>query len=151
MLTRFTILAALLLSAAGAAAQEREWQLDSGETEAYLTFGVPESDDVGLSFWCPLHSGHISLFVPDAGHDLKAGPPTKLIVQLGGKTFTYSGKTQENEESGGTSVEAEMPAADALFTAFKGESRLSLTIAKDQQNFPLQGADVAGLIALCKA
>jgi hypothetical protein len=150
MLRRLTILAALSLAAAAAAAQEREWQLDSSDTEAYLTFGVPESDDVGLSFWCPLHSGRISLFVPDAGQDLKAGPPVKLVVQLGGKSFTYTGKTQANEESGGVSVEAELAAGDALFAAFKGQDRLSLTIAKEQQNFPLEGADAAGLVALCK-
>lgn len=46
-------LAAGSLVCSPAKAQEREWSLDASDQEAYLIFGVADSDDVGVSLWCP--------------------------------------------------------------------------------------------------
>ena len=53
MRTRLPImLATLVLGSAPSLAQERIWTLDQTDAEVYLVFGVPETDDVGVSFWC---------------------------------------------------------------------------------------------------
>ena len=68
MLRRHSLILALGLmagAAAGAAqAQEREWSLDVSEEEAYLIFGVPDTDDVGVSLWCPVGKGVVRLYLP---------------------------------------------------------------------------------------
>ena len=42
----------MVLATGGPSAQERQWSLDAGDQDAYLIFGVPDSDDVGVSLWC---------------------------------------------------------------------------------------------------
>ena len=65
MLSRLLIiLAILVLGSTLALAQERIWNLDQTDQEAYLVFGVPETDDVGVSFWCTLQSGIVKIYVP---------------------------------------------------------------------------------------
>src|SRR5262245_4433604 len=86
------VLAAFLACAALPAwAQEREWIFDTADEDAYLVFGVPESEDAGISFGCTLQSGEIRIFVPEAGEDLKADQKIKLTITAGGKTYIYDG------------------------------------------------------------
>ena len=74
MLSRLLIiLAALMLGPTLAMAQERIWNLDQTDQEAYLVFGVPETDDVGVSFWCTLQSGIVKFYVPETDPDLETG------------------------------------------------------------------------------
>ena len=58
MFHRLLLTVSLIAAAtASTAAQERQWTLDASDEDAYLIFGVPESDDVGLSLWCPIQKG----------------------------------------------------------------------------------------------
>ena len=43
MRTRFLLAALLAWAALPASAQEREWIFDTGDEDAYLVFGVPDS------------------------------------------------------------------------------------------------------------
>ncbi len=45
-------------------AQEREWLLDAVEEDVFLVFGVPDTNDVGVSFWCKIGTGVVSVFAP---------------------------------------------------------------------------------------
>ncbi len=56
-------LAALAL-AGPVMAQERQWTLDASDQDAYLVFGVPDTDDVGISLWCPIRQGVVNLYLP---------------------------------------------------------------------------------------
>jgi hypothetical protein len=62
---------ALMITATASLAQERQWTMDVTETDAFMVFGVPETDDVGVSFWCTLGTPKIKIFVPEGGSDLK--------------------------------------------------------------------------------
>ena len=73
----FTTVLALAAFSSPVLAQEREWAFDTGEADAYLVFGVPETDDVGVSFWCTIGSGEIRVFFPEAGDSLSAGQAVK--------------------------------------------------------------------------
>src|SRR5690242_2612468 len=97
------LLAGILICAAGSAwAQEREWIFDTGDEDAYLVFGVPDSDDAGVSFGCTLQSGDIRIFVPEAGEELKHDEKIALTISVAGKDFTFDGLTSPNEMSGTT-------------------------------------------------
>src|SRR5262245_21553045 len=110
--SRFSPILALGLSllVGAACAQEREWSFDTGEEDAYLIFGVPETDDVGVSFWCTIGMGEIRIFIPEAGEKLPVGQTVKIDLETGGKRFTISGETAVNEEAGSTSIDARIEA-----------------------------------------
>lgn len=135
--------------ACAAQAQERQWTLDISDTDAYLAFGVPETDDIGVSFWCPLHAGEIRLFLPQTDAGLKPGRKQRFTMTTGGKWFRFDGRTTANEEAGSISIEGARPARDEAFTTLAQADRFTITIRKQQVTFPLIDADVAGLIDKC--
>ena len=149
MLRRY-LLAGFLICAAGSAwAQEREWLFDTGDEDAYLVFGVPETDDAGVSFGCTLQSGDIRLFVPEAGEELKADQKITVTILVGGKTFSYGAPTTANEMSGTTSAEAGIPAGDAIFADLRKADRFEVRAGTEDNIFPLEGADFDSLVRAC--
>lgn len=143
--------AILVLAAATTAsdAQERQWSLDVSDTDAYLAFGVPETDDIGVSFWCPLHAGEIKLFLPETDAGLKPNAPQDFTLTTGNKWFRFQGKTTANEEAGSISIEGAKPATADVFAYLAKQSSFALTIRKQHIAFPLGDADVTGLIEKC--
>src|SRR5437764_14711254 len=107
----------LLISASAALAQEREWSFDTGGEDAYLVFGVPETDDVGVSFWCAVGSGEIRIFLPEASEKLGAGAAVKVDIEVGGNRFSLDGTAAPNEESETASAEAHIESGSPLFPA----------------------------------
>ncbi len=137
---------------AGAAhAQEREWTLDASEEDAYLIFGVPDSDDVGLSLWCPIGKGVVNLFVPVPTDKLpksaeKAAPVT---VTAGKESATFRGKADVNPEAAVSSIEAEIAAEHPLIAAMRKEDRLIIGVGGTEVVFPLYNASLEDLLSLC--
>jgi hypothetical protein len=140
----------LLFLGLPASAQEREWTFDTGEQDAYLIFGVPETDDAGVSFWCPIGSGEVHIFVPETSDKLKANAVAHIDVAVGGKRFGYAGKTQVNEESGVPSAEAVIDAKDQLFGALQAADRFTVKVDGQEEVYPLAGADFPSLLRTCK-
>jgi hypothetical protein len=152
MIGRLAIsLSIIAVLAASAAAQERQWELNTSEEDAYLVFGVPETDDVGVSFWCPLHSGEVRLFVPEGDDSLPRNTTIDFAIEAEGKSFAFKGKTVPNEEAGTASLEASFQVNDPLFAAMQKSDRFRITIAGKDQIYPLGDADVAGLLRLCSS
>ena len=151
MLGRLTLALSILGSlAVSAAAQERQWSLDIGGDDAYLVFGVPDTDDVGVSFWCTMGSGEIRLFVPAAGEALKPDEKITFPVTVGAEPFALNGRTMANEEEGTTSVESMLTPADPLFAALGKADRFKIALGNGEHIYPLIDADVAGLLRLCQ-
>lgn len=86
-------------------AQEREWLLDAADEDAFLVFGVPETDDVGVSLWCKIGSGKVKLFFPEGSAELKADSSADFTVTVGDKPHVLKGTTTENAMTGATSIE----------------------------------------------
>jgi hypothetical protein len=144
------VLAAFFACAALPAwAQEREWIFDTADEDAYLVFGVPESEDAGISFGCTLRSGEIRMFVPEAGEDLKPDEKIKLTITAAGKNFVYEGLTSPNEMAATTSAEAAISADDPLFTDLRGTDRFTLKAGTEENIFPLEGSDFESLVRAC--
>jgi hypothetical protein len=133
-----------------ALAQEREWSFDTSEEDAYLIFGVPETDDVGVSFWCTIGRGEIRLFVPQASDGLARGQSVKITVDVSGKEFGFNGETAPNEAAGTVSAEVHIETTDPVFAALLAADRFSIRIGKEVGVFPLEGADFESLLRVCE-
>lgn len=146
----FVILIALYTLAGAAVAQERQWSLNASDQDAYLIFGVADSDDVGISLWCPIRQGTVIIFVPEPAESLPADQEVTVTLLAGDKTAEVKGKTEVNEDAGVSSVEANIAADDPFFDAVLKSDRLRVKVGKEESVFPLVEADVAGLLALCR-
>src|SRR6476659_5016401 len=149
MWRRHAMCALLMLVALPAAAQERQWTFDTADEEAYLVFGVPDSEDTGISFDCTVQSGEIRVFVPEAGDDLKPDQKIKVVISANGKDFTYDGLTSLNEMAATTSAEAAIQAGDSLFSDLRSTDRFTVKTGPDENTFPLEGSDFDSLVRAC--
>lgn len=143
------MLAALVLGSAPALAQERIWTLDQTDAEVYLVFGVPETDDVGVSFWCTQQSGVVRLYFPESDPQLKPAVEVNFELEVAGKSYPLRGKTAFNEESTGTSLEAELQTTDPMFAALQTASHFAVKAGSTSHVFPLGEADFPTFLAVC--
>jgi hypothetical protein len=152
MLRVLLVLALLGWLTGHAGAQERDWLLDVGSEEAYLIFGVPDTDDVGVSLWCPLNKGIVNLYLPRPANefkDIKARDvPLKVIA--GWEKVTFRGKLDAPPDTAMAVIELEIPATHPLIAAMPSADRLTIQLGKHTLVFPIYGADVSGLIKLCR-
>jgi hypothetical protein len=152
MLRRLPLITLLGLLAGAAYAQEREWSLDASDDEAYLIFGVPETDDVGLSLWCPIGKGLVNVYLPVTTSEIprandKSAP---LTISAGDQTATFRGKADVNPEAAVSSVEAEIAVDHPVLKALLTADRFKVSSGAFEVIYPLYDADVAGLLDLCK-
>jgi hypothetical protein len=149
---RLSLLLALGLLAGSAHAQERDWMLDASEEDAYLVFGVPESDDVGVSLWCPIGKGSVNLYLPVPTRLLeknkdKAAP---LTITAGKESATFRGKADIYQQAAVSSIEAEIDVDHPIITALVTVDRFSVKAGGAELVFPLYNADVKDLLTLCR-
>jgi hypothetical protein len=146
-LLAFCLLAASALSTQ---AQERQWMLDASDSDAYLIFGVPDSDDVGISFWCPVQQGEVNVFIPEASAKLHPGADITVTLKADAESATFTGKSEVNLEAALTSVEAKVPANAQILAAMLKADRFRVIIEGNETIFPLIDADLESLLDLCR-
>lgn len=147
-----SVLIPLGLLAGTAAAQEREWTLDASDEDAYLVFGVPETDDIGVSLWCPIRKGTVNLFLPRPTETLQTAAQGKLpmTISAGAEKATFAARADINIASSMSSLEVEMPADHPLLKALESADRFSITLPGEDIVFPFYGADFPSLMELCR-
>jgi hypothetical protein len=123
-----------------AVAQEREWSLGASGEDVFLAFGVPETADIGVSFWCKIGGQDLSLFAPLTG-PLKDN--LKVSLAVGGRDFALDAKFSDG------SIEAALKPQGDVLAALKTADRFGLAIGKHKTIFPLNGADFDGLLTMC--
>ena len=133
-----------------AVAQEREWQLDATDQDAFLVFGVPQSDDVGVSFWCKLGSKKLKVMAPVIKGRVKNDSNIPVVVQVGGKDYALNGRTAIGAKGSEDSVEAETQAKGPLIDALQESDRFSVKVGGHEATYPLLDADLDGLLRLCR-
>lgn len=140
------------LVAGTAHAQEREWSFDSNDEEAYLIFGVPDSDDVGVSLWCKAGRGSVNLYLPVPTADIQktADKSAPLTIMAGKETVTFRGKADINVEGTMSSVEAEIALDHPLVAALRTADRFTAKSGPVEVVFPLYDAELEDLLAICK-
>jgi hypothetical protein len=142
--------ACLFLGTSFAKAQERQWSIDQTDKEAYLVFGVPETDDVGVSFWCKLQSSVIMFYAPETDAKLKVTDSLRFLIEVPPKSFRLRGKTSVNQESGAIGLEAKLKITDPIFASLQAADRFTLKVGASKQSYPLQDADFSGFLSVCK-
>ncbi len=126
--------------------------LDASEEDAYLIFGVTDSDDVGISLWCPVGKGVVNLFlpVPTAQLPRAKDEAAPLTITAGKETATFRGKADINREASVSSLEAEIAVDHPLVAALREADRFTVTTGTTEIVFPLYEADLEGLLELCR-
>lgn len=151
MLSRIPLFSLILLACSTAGfAQERQWNFDQTDKDAYLVFGVPETDDVGISLWCTKQSGTVSFFAPATDPRLKPGRHARITLNINGKRFRYSGKTSSNKDAATTSVEVPLKPSDKLFAAMAEGDHLAVSAGASSQTYPLVDLDLDAFLQLCR-
>ena len=151
MRARFALgFAIILAGTTPAMTQERQWSIDQTDKEAYLVFGVPETDDVGVSFWCKLQSDVVRFYAPETAAKLKISDHFPFVLEIPPKSFRLRGKTTVNQEAGSISVEAELKISDPVFTALENADRLAVRVGHSKHVYPLQDADFPSFLDACK-
>lgn len=151
MLLRLLLAALAIVVAAGVSyAQERQWSLDAGDQDAYLIFGVPDSDDVGVSLWCPVRQGAVYIFLPKVVEVAAAVRQLTMTITAEDQSAEFAGKMEENLDAGVSSVEGQLPADHPIFKTLVKADRFHIKAGSVDEVFPLIEADLAGLIELCR-
>ncbi len=128
-----------------AAAQEREWQLDAQDEDAYLVFGVPNTADIGISLWCKIGQKTISVFAP-VPSNIKS-KDAKVALQIGDREYAL--KPKFNTALNSTTVEAELHPSAEILSAIAAAERIGFQIAGHKSIFPTEGANFLDFKKLC--
>lgn len=116
-----------------------------------MIFGVPETDDVGISFWCPLQKGEINVFLPVSDQSLTNGATLPMTLSAGAMAVTVEAKVDANAEAGNPSVEGKLAADSPFLSALIELDRFQLTVKDTTTIFPTTDADLKQLLELCRA
>ncbi len=130
-------------------AQERQWTLDASDKQAFLVFGVADTADVGLSFWCDIGTKKMSLFVPVSPNLVKPGEKPELTALVDGKSFKFKSEVERDQASGLINVESHFSRDDPFFKAAKEAEIISVQVKSEKRSYPLADADFDGLIRTC--
>jgi hypothetical protein len=143
------VMIALFAMAPDAVAQEREWTLNASDKEAFLVFGVPDTDDVGLSLWCEIGTNKLSVFVNNIGGQLKQNQSTNMAIDIDEKKFTIKAKAAVDKFGRSKSLEGQISSNDQLLKAAETGTSLKTTIQGHTNTYPLIDADIKGLLRTC--
>lgn len=126
--------------------------LDASEEDAYLIFGVPESDDVGVSLWCRIGKGAVNLYLPVPTRQVLQTKENSapLTITVGTESATFRGKVDVNRLAALSSIEAELEIGHPIITQLVTADRFTVKTDSSEVIFPLYNADVESLLALCK-
>lgn len=147
----FVLLIALITTLSAALAQERQWSLDASDREAYLVFGVPDTDDVGLSFWCEIGTGKISIFEPISHATLKRDKKIRIVLAMGENKFNIVAKASTTPDSRSASLEALVAVDGTVMQAASKAQAISVSAFGHKSSYPMFDADVAGLLRVCSS
>jgi len=142
-------LAFTLSVASQAQAQEREWSLGTTEKQAFLVFGVPDTDDVGFSFWCDVGKSRVSAFLPDTVAKLRRGERLSVKIDVDGKGFNIPARANVDDGTGKMNVETSFGLKDLLMARLREADNMAIAVKNHVSSFPLADADFDGFVDAC--
>ena len=131
-------------------AQERQWSLDSADNQAFLVFGVPDTEDVGLSIWCEIGKGQMAAFLPETRIPLRVGETVPMTITVDGVQEVLKGVASREASTGQMTVEGKFSLKDILISRLKEGQTLAVSVKGHVNTFPFVDADFAGLLSTCK-
>lgn len=142
------LIGALVLSFP-AHAQERQWSLDTVNNQVFLVFGVPESDDVGLSFWCDIGKSKVQAFLPETVAAIKNGERITIGVDIDGHSEKIMAKVARDDGSGKLTVATTFGLEGSLMKALRAGQFLAINVKGHVTSLPIADADFDGLVDAC--
>jgi hypothetical protein len=143
-------LPALLLGIGSAAAQEREWSLDYTDSDAFLVFGTPNTDDVGASFWCRLGSGQVRLSVSGLHGKPPPGKQVTASIEYLGKSLALIATITPDPTTETYQLEATVDVTSTFPGDLQTADYFAVEISDKKLSFPLTDANIGGLLKACK-
>jgi hypothetical protein len=140
---------ALFATASTSLAQEREWTLTASDKEAFLVFGVPDTDDVGMSFWCEIGTNKFSIFVNNIAGQLKDGQRAEMAIEIDDHKFSVKAKAAVEKSGRSKSLEGQIPSNSPILRAAENGSSLKIKILGQANTYPMIDADFSGLLRTC--
>ena len=92
---------AMVLAAAPASAEKESWGFYKSGKEALLIYGVPESEQITLSFICEPSTKKIEIISTVMPRKTGARRPGKIKLSNGSSSLEYAGKTAEGANDTG--------------------------------------------------
>lgn len=133
-----------------AQAQERQWSLDTVNNQVFLVFGVPESDDVGLSFWCDIGKTKVQAFLPEGVAAIRRGQQIKINVKIDAYSEKILALVAGDDGSQKLTVETTFGLQGSLMKALRAGQSLGINVNGHESHFPLADADFDGFVGACK-
>ena len=138
-----------LLSTTQAHAQERQWSLDTVNNQAFLVYGVPESDDVGLSFWCDIGKSNIQAFLPETVAAIKNGERISIGFDIDGHSEKILAKVARDDGTGKLTVATTFGLQGSLMRALRAGQFLAINVKGHVTSLPIADAEFDGLVDAC--
>ncbi len=132
------------------ASQEREWSLDVTDEEAFLVFGTPNTEDIGVSFWCKLGSGKVKVYAPRLKLSAAADKSETIELTISGKTYVLKPVVDSNDDASKPALEAEIDAPNPALSDLQTAAHFGLASGGHHAHFPLFDANFAALVRACR-
>jgi hypothetical protein len=133
-----------------AVAQEREWNVDATQDDAYLIFGTPGTDDVGTSFLCKVGQRRVTLFVADALPSRFAfNPSMPMVLSANEEDISLRARLSKDAVNGRISAEADMVLDGRTLSELSKADHFSVSIRGHRTSFPFDPEKVAEFRKAC--
>jgi hypothetical protein len=143
------ILGFWILFAGCAHAQERQWTLNAALQDVSLEFGVNGTDDVGLSFYCEIGSGKVSIFMPIDRQLITKDAKVPVLLKVDDTEFPIQMQASKSEGSRSGGLDGPVKVDGTVMQAMNGAREFSIFALGKAMNFPMLDADVDGFVKVC--
>ncbi|MFI4934998.1 MAG: hypothetical protein ACHP7N_10295 [Caulobacterales bacterium] len=136
-----------------AVAAAAPWRLTVSASEATLTDGAPDSDDVATTLTCKRGERVVHVFaILDqrvSGHG-EPPWPVRMGVASGAVQTSVIAAATPDEENGGTDLDAKVPSSDPVIAAFGRTGAIRLSSGGETvKTSPVPAAKAAALLKVC--
>src|SRR5262245_50995202 len=140
MLIALTASALMLAVAAPAqAAEKQSWGFVTSGKDVLLSYGVPESEAVTISFWCEGSTRRIEIVTTILPAKPRKGQPLKTTLGNGAVTATYEGQIGQDAAHETFHFAASTAAEPKVMDVLKSGTALTIGIPGKQERVPLRG------------
>ena len=133
----FCAVLATLAAAAPAAAGKEQWDFVKSGSEVLLVYGVPESEDVTLSFICEPKRKTIQIVTTVLPRNTKQGRSGATRLSNGASNLEYAGKTGRDNADAGVHFAASTSIDARLFDLLEKGTSVRVEAFGARENVPL--------------
>ena len=139
----------LALAASARAADKYSWDFVKSGQEVQLSYGIPESEAVIISFVCK--AKRIEIISTVLPRKPRKGQPVKTTLSNGAVTTVFDGKFGHTSSEEGFYFQASAAAEPKVVAVLKAGTSLTIDIPGKQERVPLKGvaAPLAQFEAAC--